>query len=114
LRLLLPRSGLERSDFVPWPMADMAVHANDVRFEGLSRYDLTGRECLQKTQIRTHAPQQSSSHSIISSARPNSESGTVRPSALEWTVIIGTNRALPSCQNLWRASQRMSTVDKLS
>jgi hypothetical protein len=33
-RLLLPRSGLERSDFVLWHETDMATALRDVRFQG--------------------------------------------------------------------------------
>jgi hypothetical protein len=33
-RLLLPRSGLERSDFVRWHKADLSKAGPDVRFRG--------------------------------------------------------------------------------
>lgn len=68
---------------------------------------------VEPGQHRTHAPQQSSSYLITSSARPSSESGTVGPSTLEWTVIAGTNRALPLPKPLTR-EPRVSTLDKLS
>ena len=35
-RLLLPRSGLERSDFVPWHETVMAVLSRQVRYESVS------------------------------------------------------------------------------
>src|SRR6266851_2919483 len=35
-RLLLPRSGLERSDFVPWRLSDMTFVLDDVRSWGRS------------------------------------------------------------------------------
>ena len=39
-RLLLPRSGLERSDFVRWPISELAARLIEVRSMGHSGLDL--------------------------------------------------------------------------
>src|SRR5882672_114875 len=71
-RLLPPRSGLERSDFVPWPFCDITRRAREVRFRRVKR------------TCRKHRPRSEPDHRYI---------------PVDASVI--SNRVKPDCLRSW-------------
>src|SRR5207237_7510359 len=56
-RLLPPRSGLERSDFVPWPLASLPEQADNFRFLGYSGLVVLAARFTSLTQAKVAAQQ---------------------------------------------------------